>query len=183
MPEQKWILRSGDQLSDPVPESQIRQAMAQGKIGTDMLASQDGNHWQPLGRLFEGSALPAAPSSQFADEWMLASYDGSQYGPISKQELDEWVERGSLTADCQIRQTQDSSWRPARHLYPQLQSAASADGIPQIHTGQGGSATPVTSSYQRRSSIGAGGAALGMAILGFAILRIIFKLIQLANMN
>ncbi len=60
------------------------------------------------------------------DEWYVNSYDGNQYGPITKAELDGWVAESSVTADCQVRQEGAGGWRPAPSVYPQLAAGAAA---------------------------------------------------------
>ncbi len=63
----------------------------------------------------------AAPPPKPAENWYLHAHDGQQYGPISRAELDGWMNEGLLTATCQIC-GDEGNWRPATELYPQLEA-------------------------------------------------------------
>lgn len=53
------------------------------------------------------------------DAWFVHSHDDQQYGPITKAELDQWVDEGIVSPHCQIRQDA-GEWTEAAGIYPQL---------------------------------------------------------------
>jgi hypothetical protein len=54
------------------------------------------------------------------DRWQVRTPDGRVYGPVPKQELDEWVAEGRVTTDSRLLRDDEHFWRPASELYPQL---------------------------------------------------------------
>jgi len=72
------------------------------------------------------------------EEWYLQTEDGQQYGPISREELDEWVAEGRVDTECQILREGWDQWRWAEDVYPELaESAAQVPEVskePQIHS-------------------------------------------------
>lgn len=78
----------------------------------------------------ENSPPPVQAASPAADEWMVASHDGQQYGPVGKAELDGWVQEGLVSAECRIRRAADSQWQAAAAIYPQLTGPPAGQGIP-----------------------------------------------------
>lgn len=65
-------------------------------------------------------AEPPAPPQPKADEWHFKTATGEEYGPVGRDELDEWLREGRITADCQILHAADDEWRWASEIYPQL---------------------------------------------------------------
>lgn len=61
---------------------------------------------------------PEPPASQ---QFFIDSVSGSSYGPITKLELDQWVEEGRISGDCVIRASGEKGGRPASRYYPGLQ--------------------------------------------------------------
>lgn len=78
------------------------------------------------------AAPPAKPTAPAPETWYAKTEDGQTYGPVSRQELDEWATEGRLTADSQILREGADQWQWATDLYPQLgqaqQPAAAAPG-------------------------------------------------------
>jgi DNA-directed RNA polymerase subunit RPC12/RpoP len=72
--------------------------------------------------------VPPAPAVPPADagtgRWYVHSFEGQRYGPISKEELDQWVREERLTADCQVFQEGWPQWRWAADVYPSLRAAS-----------------------------------------------------------
>src|SRR5438874_13818382 len=62
---------------------------------------------------------PSAPGA-----WHVFTCDGQRFGPITKEELDRWVEEKRLTGSCQVYQDGWPTWRMARELYANLPPAA-----------------------------------------------------------
>jgi len=63
--------------------------------------------------------LPAAAPAM-AENWLVHSHDGQQYGPVSKADLDGWVAEGLILPQCHLRRDSEADWRPAGEIYPQL---------------------------------------------------------------
>ena len=60
-------------------------------------------------------ASPPAESAQ----WHVHAHDGQHYGPVSKSDLDQWVEEGLITATCQLS-CDTRTWQAASEVYPEL---------------------------------------------------------------
>ena len=67
-----------------------------------------------------------------ADLWFFKAEDGSDYGPVNKQTLDQWFAEGRISADCQILHVGDEQWHWANDLFPELDEGqgAIATGAP-----------------------------------------------------
>lgn len=78
--------------------------------------------------------MPAKPAAA-PPRWTLQTEDGQQFGPVSKTELDQWVEQGRVSAGCQLLPEGAAQWQWASDVYPQL---AAAGGIPQSAPGKPG---------------------------------------------
>lgn len=94
-------------------------------------------------------------------DWYLRTPDGEQYGPVSKERIDQWVADGRVTPDSWVFQQGWSDWRSAGEVFPQL-----------------GVRTPPTNPYGAPQTAGApgrhlepdrGGAVLTLGILGILI--------------
>jgi hypothetical protein len=59
-----------------------------------------------------------------ADEWHFKTAAGEEYGPVGRDELDEWFREGRITAECQILRATDEEWQWASEIYPQLKPPA-----------------------------------------------------------
>ncbi len=60
-----------------------------------------------------GSIQPS-PSS---DQWYVKAEDGQHYGPVSKQELDDWVRQGRIMTGAQILRDGADQWEWAAAEY------------------------------------------------------------------
>jgi hypothetical protein len=58
--------------------------------------------------------------SQEKDEWYLQTDTGAIYGPISKQEMDQWQQEKRIGIDHQILQASSGQWQWANDVYPQI---------------------------------------------------------------
>jgi len=56
------------------------------------------------------------------DSWYLKAEDGEDYGPVPKAELDQWMEEGRITSDCQVLQDGADQWQWASDVYPELEA-------------------------------------------------------------
>ncbi|HUE71204.1 MAG TPA: hypothetical protein VMP01_09995 [Pirellulaceae bacterium] len=75
-------------------------------------------------------AEPKRPAP--ADLWFFKAEDGSDYGPVNKQTLDQWFAEGRVSADCQILHVGDEQWHWANDLFPELDMGQGeiAQGVP-----------------------------------------------------
>ncbi len=62
---------------------------------------------------------PAEPPA--SQQFFIDSVSGSIYGPITKLELDQWVEEGRISGDCVVRASGEKGGQPASRYYPALQ--------------------------------------------------------------
>jgi len=54
------------------------------------------------------------------EEWYLQTEDGEQFGPISREELDEWVAEGRVDTECQVLREGWDQWQWAEEVFPEL---------------------------------------------------------------
>jgi hypothetical protein len=81
-----------------------------------------------------GEPILGAPShpaqeagASVAVEWFMKTPEGQTYGPVSRAELDRWMNEGRIAADCDVRQG-GRGWMSADQLYPSLKPLAPAAG-------------------------------------------------------
>ncbi len=56
-----------------------------------------------------------------AAQWQLKTETGDVYGPVDKEELDQWVAEGRVNAQTQLLKSGDPQWQWATTVYPQLE--------------------------------------------------------------
>jgi predicted Zn finger-like uncharacterized protein len=92
-------------------------------------AAADHGAWQPAETDAPVDAAVAAPAT--AGQWHLKLPDGQTFGPISRQELDNWVTEGRVTNESQLLQDGNPQWQWADEVYPSLaQGTAAASAAP-----------------------------------------------------
>jgi hypothetical protein len=67
--------------------------------------------------------MPAQPQAQAAaqpDAWFVQTSDGSEYGPVTKAELEQWITEDRLDSESQILQEGWTQWKWAEDVFPQL---------------------------------------------------------------
>jgi len=72
------------------------------------------------------SPKPAAPTEP---QWYVHTEDGDEYGPVSRQELETWIEEGRVDAGCQVFCDGWPDWKWASEEFPQLASPAAAPAV------------------------------------------------------
>ena len=72
----------------------------------------------------DDSPAAAASQSTSEDDWYLQGSGDTTYGPVSKAELDDWVQQSRVAPDANIRRG-DQPWQPATTFYPMLASGSS----------------------------------------------------------
>jgi len=60
------------------------------------------------------------PVKQEPDQWYVQTDDGEQYGPVSKDELHEWIAEGRLDATCQVLCDGWEQWQWAEDVFDEL---------------------------------------------------------------
>jgi hypothetical protein len=101
---------------------------------------------------------PAAPEEPAAEAspWHVHREDGQDYGPISKAELDLWVQQGRLDANSQVIQEGWENWKWAPEVYPQLASTGATSGADEapISTGAADAGNPFASPLSSGTAMG-----------------------------
>jgi len=92
------------------------------------------------GQHFEaGIEVGEVPEPPAGRVWRFRMPGGQRFGPLSKRELDVYVQEGILTAGCQVCHDGDPAWRWAGEVYPdvpEIQSKASRhSGVGEAHCG------------------------------------------------
>lgn len=68
----------------------------------------------------KSSAVVGAVKKNKPDQWFLQTPDGSQYGPVVRDELDQWFSEGRVSVECQLLKEGSTQWQWAADLYPEL---------------------------------------------------------------
>jgi predicted RNA-binding Zn-ribbon protein involved in translation (DUF1610 family) len=73
--------------------------------------------------------MEARATASASGYWRLRTPSGEQFGPVAREQLDQWATEGRVSADCQVLCEGQSRWRPAYELYPHL-PASTARTVP-----------------------------------------------------
>ena len=113
----------------------------------------------------------AQPTVTAQGNWFVQMADGTEYGPVSKHDLDAWVTEDRLDRDSQVLQEGWAQWKWAEDVYPQLaggdanpfagiggepQGAASANpfaSIGGVDTNPYASSQNITATSEQRRSV------------------------------
>ena len=60
------------------------------------------------------------PNEQPADAWFVMTHHSDCFGPVTRQELDQWMDESRIGADYHILQQGTPQWLWASDVYPQL---------------------------------------------------------------
>lgn len=63
-------------------------------------------------------------------QWYLKTDDGEQYGPVDREELDEWVAEERIDGTCQLLCDGWDQWKWADEVFPHLAEEASTEDSP-----------------------------------------------------
>jgi hypothetical protein len=63
---------------------------------------------------------PSRPAG--SDQWRMRTPDGRVYGPVPRQELDQWYQEGRVPREAALIQEGTDQWLAASALYPSLAS-------------------------------------------------------------
>ncbi len=85
----------------------------------------------------EPSSAPAEAGSQSDlnlsaedGQWYMQTDDGEQYGPVDREELNEWLAEGRIDATCQLLCDGWDQWQWADEVFPELSEEASTEDAP-----------------------------------------------------
>lgn len=73
-----------------------------------------------------GTPVTPGPAPTDSQQFFIEHVSGQTFGPVTRVELDRWVEEGRVSANCRIRPTGQSIAQPASVYYPSLGSPAPA---------------------------------------------------------
>ena len=62
----------------------------------------------------------AGPDRPTAQRWYLRTEEGQQFGPASREELDDWLAEGRIDASCQVLCEGWKQWKWADEVFPEL---------------------------------------------------------------
>jgi len=77
--------------------------------------------------------------SEHVARWLVRTENGKIYGPVSRQELDQWVCEGRVHAHCRIAAEGEEEWIWASEMFPELapgqptSTGAAASSPPPYH--------------------------------------------------
>ncbi len=77
----------------------------------------------------EPSAGPPKPAAPSEPQWYVHTEDGDEYGPVSRQEMETWIEEGRVDAGCQVFCDGWPDWKWASEEFPQLAAPAAAAAV------------------------------------------------------
>lgn len=103
----------GEALIVPVPTAETKNSAPDAK--------------PPKAKAARSPIIPTAPDPHVV-QWKVIAHDGNEYGPVSREELDGWVEEGLLSESSQLLYEGQSQWQPAVNVYPQLAETSQAAG-------------------------------------------------------
>lgn len=93
--------------------------------------------------------MKMTPSKGRGEFYHIKAADGQTYGPITREQLDQWVRENRLNAQAQVLKQGDPAWQWASAMYPQL--AQAQPQFPQTHGGYG---QPTQPQWQQPASPG-----------------------------
>ena len=119
-----------DPTSDPPPAASLDPPFATTPV---VPSSVDVRALQPKqgDALAANAALHAQIDDATDDAWYLLTDEGDSYGPVTRSELDQWMDECRIGADYQILRSGDPQWQWATDVYPQWEQR-SVDVAPEL---------------------------------------------------
>lgn len=77
----------------------------------------------------EPAVAPPKPAAPGAPQWYVHTEEGDEYGPVSRAELETWIEEGRVDATCQVFCDGWPDWKWAAEEFPQLAAPAAAAAV------------------------------------------------------
>ena len=62
----------------------------------------------------------ADPQSPTPPRWSVRAQDGKTYGPVSREELEQWIQEGRVHSQCHISAEGAQQWIWAAEMFPHL---------------------------------------------------------------
>jgi hypothetical protein len=112
---------------------------------------------------------PAPSAHQSVERWQVRTPDGRVFGPVPKQELDQWCAEGRIPPEASLLRDGDTQWRVATEIYPQLANGRRRVNVQSNPFAERVTATPFRPTQTRHYLPHRGGVILTLAILGWAI--------------
>lgn len=134
MSDSKYYVRFKGRVLGPFDDQKVRGLIKRGQVTRTHELSPDGLSWQPataFEELFRSEVAAAAttmadPVETPADipvEW-YAHINEENKGPVTKQQLSEWVASGAVTAESLVWKEGLENWEAANILLPELFAGA-----------------------------------------------------------
>ena len=191
-----WFVQADGKEFGPLSINELQQLYQQGVVSRNAFASTDRQSWKKIDQLgfahseeqspdlspppLPKSTASNSPKADPTDAWLIQSYDGQRYGPITRVELKQWVKDGVVTAACMIWRQGWPEWKPAASEFPEV--VPSNVGVAGTNPTVNSSAVPSVSI--RRDNTDKAAAEGGMTLLVLAALGVfMFLLVSIPKEN
>ncbi len=77
---------------------------------------------------------PTPPPDREPARWMVRTEDGRHYGPVSRTELEHWVNEGRVSAHCHVAPEGTEQWVWAAEMFSQLAQPPRGAPAPASYT-------------------------------------------------
>ena len=67
---------------------------------------------------------------------VTSSVNGAVFGPADQTTLNQWLDEGRITPDCQIKEVGSENWKPAKQFFPKLRNASGNDAAQSFQSAQ-----------------------------------------------
>ncbi|MFO7906527.1 MAG: GYF domain-containing protein [Planctomycetota bacterium] len=101
------------------------------------------------------------------DRWQLRTPDGHLYGPVPKEELDQWYAQGRIPPAAMVIREGERQWHVATEIYPRLADARNEAERSHNPFAEEPRSTPRHAVSPRRPLPHRGGTILVLALLGW----------------
>jgi phage FluMu protein Com len=68
------------------------------------------------------STASSGHSSTWEETWYVRMPSGDEFGPVSRNEINRWMNEGRLSVECLLRKGENAKWQPASETFPTLAS-------------------------------------------------------------
>lgn len=127
---------------------------------------QEPERHEIAGRDGEGQDAEGEGTEESLDRWQLRTPNGQVYGPVPKEELDQWCAEGRIPPAASVLHEGEAQWRDARVVYPQLGRIAGRRQRPDNPFADFSSSAPARPFAQRHQLPHRGVLILVLAVLG-----------------
>ena len=104
-------------VADKFAGKRIKCPKCQGAIGISATDQPKAEEKTPPPRAVEKKPAKKAAA---AEQWYMQTDDGEEFGPISREELDEWIAEGRINGACQVLQEGWDQWQWAEDVFPEI---------------------------------------------------------------